>query len=200
MRAHRITVHGAALFLAVAVLAVVPQRVRGDAGSVLGAIEVDDDFSVVTLRGDFGPGAPLVSVGGKAAQLLTNDGTFIAAKIPRTLQSGKHPVVVTTFDGRSASIDVEFVPGAAWSAGQGKPREAIVDAATVNEDRSAVFLSGHFGEGMPTIRCEGKRLQPLTNDGTFLAAKLPTGMRPGTYTVVVKRADAGAATIRLVVP
>jgi hypothetical protein len=170
--------------------------------AVLDSVSVNDEMSVIELRGNFGPGAPKITVGGQPVKMLTNDGTFIAVRLTPGTKKGTYAVVVTRADGRSGTVQAVLDPKAPKPAPPaavppGPP--AVVESAVLNDEGSVLNLAGHFGSGMPKVTLSGKALQPLINDGTFLAAKLPAGTAAGKYLVLVKTVDGRAGALQVVI-
>lgn len=169
------------------------------------SVSVDPELTAITILGQgFGPGAVKVRLGGQELQMLTNDGTAVAARL-RGVRPGKYPLVLTTAAGRSATfvatLDGSPQPPPAPKNDAAKPAPPEgpgIDAATASPDLSAIAITGRgFGQGFPTITLGGEPLQPLTNDGTSISARLRPGLRPGTYPLVLTWPDGRSAALEV---
>jgi hypothetical protein len=154
------------------------------------AVHANDEMSVVFIQGTgFGAGAPSLTLGGKALQMLTNDGTTIAARLPAGTAPGKYPIVVTRADGKSDRFNA-VLPVAPAVPPPVEGRGPTILSAEVNADRTVLTVSGkRFGAGAVTVLLDGQLLQMLGNDGTTVQAFLPTGVAAGAHAVVLTRAD-----------
>lgn len=165
--------------------------VAADAPKVkIEAAHANDEMSVVFIQGTgFGAGLPSLTLGGKALQILMNDGTTIAARLPAETAPGKYATVVTRADGKSDRFNAVLpVAPAAPPAVEGKGPAIL--SAEVNVDRTVLTVSGkRLGAGAVTVLLDGQRLQMLGNDGTTVQAFLPTGVAAGAHALVLTRAD-----------
>ena len=84
-----------------------PQLPAEGKGPVIQAAGANDDMTVLTISGKrFGEGAPTVVLDGKRLQMLTNDGTTVAARLAPNTRAGSYPLVLTRADGQSATAHV----------------------------------------------------------------------------------------------
>lgn len=162
--------------------------------------EANDELSVIFIHGKgFGSGAPSITLDGAPLQMLTNDGTTVAAKLVPGTPTGKYRLVVARADGKQDKLDFVLAPaGQAPAAPPAKkperPSGPVIEDAAANDELSVIFIHGTgFGAGAPAVALDGKPLQMLTNDGTTIAAKLKPGTRAGSYPLVVTRADGQTA-------
>ena len=80
-------------------------------GPVVDDAVANDEMSVIFIHGTgFGAGAPRITLGGAPLQMLTNDGTTIAAKLKPGTGAGSYPLVVTRADGQSAAFSATLGP------------------------------------------------------------------------------------------
>jgi hypothetical protein len=84
-----------------------PKAAAEGKGPVIEGAGANADMTVLTVQGKrFGAGAPTIVLGGRRLQLLTNDGTTIAARLAAKTAAGSYPLVLTRADGQSAVVDV----------------------------------------------------------------------------------------------
>jgi hypothetical protein len=162
--------------------------------------EANDELSVIFIHGQgFGSGAPSITLDGAPLQMLTNDGTTVAAKLIPGTPRGKYRLVLARADGKQDKLDFVLAPaGEAPAVPPAKkpdrPSGPVIEDAVANDELSVIFIHGTgFGEGAPAVALDGKPLQMLTNDGTTIAAKLKPGTGAGSYPLVVTRADGRSA-------
>lgn len=162
--------------------------------------EANDELSVIFIHGQgFGSGAPSITLDGVPLQMLTNDGTTVAAKLIPGTHKGKCRLVLARADGKQDKLDFVLAPaGQAPAVPPAKkperPSGPIIEDAVANDELSVIFIHGtDFGAGAPAVSLDGKPLKMLTNDGTTIAAKLEPGTGAGSYPLVVTRADGRSA-------
>lgn len=188
------------VILQLIVTALVAAPAWAAAPAALQCADVNEELTALHVRGALGPGMPAVSVGGERVQALTNDGTFLAARLPAGFAPGNHVVAITTADGRTASSLAALFPGAcAARAAEASRPPPVIESAVPNADLTLLELTGHFGTGMPAVSLDGVvALQPLLCDGTFLPVLLPAGLAPGKHLVLVKTAEGRAGALQVV--
>jgi hypothetical protein len=92
---------------------------------------------------------------------------------------------------RAMSLAILLLAGpAAVAKDAGRP---VVREAQADADLAVLAIRGEGLGGNPKVRLGPVALQPLTNDGTTLTARLPPGIAPGTYRLALNWRDGRVA-------